>query len=261
MMKYQLLFFLTFLFKRIAIIGAWKTFAGTCAAGNFGLGSEHGGSRKTLDQRSLVLKVDGVAVAPNTVFELAQGSHEFTLTSTDGSRTFRGFYFRLAGVNGINTGNMLSENVSSARMNSLCPSNVASVEHTGSSSKSSITVSFFSREVGDYIMDLHAVVSSKSDWVYDRYNFKVVSVGVPTLSPAPSTSLRATQTSSNSSTGPIGAQSIALIAVACVVGGYFGIMLILFAVRSTKTEKEPVIIPVEPEEEWIDIQVLPKSKR
>lgn len=234
---------------------AYPTYAGTCEAGNFGLGqTEHRGSRQTLAQRSLMVKVDGVQVEPGTVFEISQGSHEFTLT---GSRTFKGFMFRLEGANGIDASSMLSENTSLARTNPLCGSKVAGIEHTSKTSKSSITTTFFSREVGDYVLDLHVVVSGKSDWTFDQFKFSVVNVGVPTTSPAP-TSFRVVGVEENAA-ATMDQKTLGLVIAGSVVGAYFALMAIFFVFKALKKEEKILVAVPEESEHWVDIKVVPKS--
>jgi hypothetical protein len=242
-------------------IKAYPTYAGTCDAGNFGLGqTEHRGSRQTLAQRNLMVQVDGTKVNPGTIFELSQGSHDFTLTNTDGSRTFKGFLFRLEGANGIDASNMLSENTSLARMNGMCRSKISGIEHTSKTSKNSITTTFFSREIGDYVMDLHVVVSGKSDWVYDQFQFKVVDIGVPTTSPAP-TSVKTIGVEQSSTT--MDKKTIGLVIASSIVGAYFVLMALIFAFKAMTKEKPTKTVVAVPEEQssWVDVQVSPKSNK
>lgn len=247
---------LCILFTLIHWSSAYPTYAGTCDAGNFGLGqTEHRGSRQTLAQRNLMLQVDGVKVNPGTIFEISQGSHDFTLTNTDGSRTFKGFLFRLGGANGINTSNMLSENTNLARINPLCPSNIAGIEHTSKISKSTITTTFFSREVGDYVMDLHVVVAGKSDWTFDQFKFSVVSVGVPTISPAP-TSLRVVGVEENT---VMNKKTLGLVIAGSVVGTYIVLMALVFVFKALKKEKKTLVPVPEESKHWTEIKVSPKS--
>lgn len=172
--------FLLLLFSQIVSSDAHPNNAGTCEAGNFGLAKFHGGSRKSLDQRHLVLQVDSIAVRPEKAFHLAQGSHNLTLTSIDGSTKFKGFFFRLQASSStdlMDATTMITNISSLGRINPLCSSsrfqNVVGMEHTSKVVKSAVSLEFTSYHIGDYILDLHAVVTTESDWVYDQFTFAV----------------------------------------------------------------------------------------
>lgn len=202
---------------------AFTNFAGTCDEGNFGLGDFHEGTRQTLNQRSIVLKIDGVAVAPDTVIELKQGSHDLTVTSTNGSTKFKGHLIRLKGENDIDTGNMLFHTNSDSRVNPLCPPWISAIEHTSNKNKSSVTATFLSREMGDYVLDLHVVVSDIADWTYDQYLIKVIMADAPTVSPSP-TIIR---TESNTKFIWGNKNGLALVVLSGTIAAYFVISLIV----------------------------------
>jgi len=203
--------------------------AGTCDAGNFGLDRFHGGLRQTLEHRNLLLKVNGETMYPNNSFEVPQGgSHELTLTNTDGVTEFKGFFFRLQNsTNGVDTSNMLLETSHFARINPLCTQNVTGIEHTSNTLKTSITVTFSPRIVGEYILDLHVVATRENDWVYDQYSINVVSSNLTSTTISPSD----TSLSQNAGGTKFDKKAMGLILAFLILGLYLFLSFFLFCLK------------------------------
>lgn len=232
--------------------------AGTCDAGNFGLDRFHGGKRQTLQNRNLSLKVNGETMYPNNSFEVSQGSHNLTLTNTDGVTEFKGFFFRLQNTNGADTSNMLLETSHFARINPLCTQNATGIEHTSNSLKTSITVTFSPRLVGEYILDLHVVATRENDWVYDQYSITVVSSNLSsTVSPSDAS------LSQNGGEIRFDKKEVRLIVAFSILGLYLFLSLFCFCWKIIRrpynhTKKTPME-QEEPKMSWLpaEIQLTP----
>ena len=214
--------------------------AGTCDAGNFGLGRFHGGTRQTLKHRNLVLKVDGENMYPGDPFEIKLGSHELTLTNTDGSTEFKGFFFRLQSVSGSDTNNMLLETSHFARRNPLCTQNITGIEHTSNTLKTFITVNLSPLDVGDYILDLHVVATKENDWVYDQYNITITSSNSTSISANVSQS-GDSEMSASPAYAYVDKKAVGLIMTFSMLGFYILLSLFLFCLKIAKqNRKDPL---------------------
>lgn len=241
--KMMLFMFLYFYLAFIPFIttNAHPHRAGTCDAGNFGLGRFHGGARQTLEYRNLVLKVDDQNIYPNSPFEISQGSHELTLTNTDGITEFKGFFFRLQSVTGSDSmSNVLLETSHFARRNPLCTDNVTGIEHTSNTRKTSIKVSLSPRDVGDYILDLHVVATKEYDWVYDQYNMTVVSSNVSVTENS--------GLSGSSSSSLLDKKEVGLILTLSLLGFYFMLSLFLFCAKIVQQNRKPQMEKIDSKE-------------
>jgi hypothetical protein len=165
---------------------------------------------------------------PNNSFEVPQGgSHELTLTNTDGVTEFKGFFFRLQNTNGVDTSNMLLETSHFARINPLCTQNVTGIEHTSNTLKTSITVTFSPRIVGEYILDLHVVATRENDWVYDQYSINVVSSNLTSTTISPSD----TSLSQNAGGTKFDKKAMGLILAFLILGLYLFLSFFLFCLK------------------------------
>lgn len=143
--------FLIALAALATLTDAFPYVSGTCAGGNPIFLSPHpyGGS---LGNGSLIFKIDGDEVSPNTVFDLSAGVHQLVLSGG----TFNSFLFRLSSSSGINTRDKLIYSEDDARDQGSCASDVAGISHKNDNPRTSITMSFDGSKTGEYTLDLTA---------------------------------------------------------------------------------------------------------
>jgi hypothetical protein len=145
------LMFLIIIAALVALTNAYPFFAGSCDGGNTVLLSPHP-YEGSLGNGSLLLKINGDEVSPDTAFDLSIGVHQLELSGG----TFNGFLFRLSSSSGINTRDKLMYSEDDARDQGSCASNVAGISHFNDNPRTSILMTFDGSKTGDYTLDLTA---------------------------------------------------------------------------------------------------------
>ena len=174
---------------------AYSSHAGHCKSGDLkGKRSGHGeDGNGSLSNGSLQVKFDSIPLNPEGVFIL-NPDQEYTITldfesvPIDSSYYFKGFLFRLSGINNENTNGVLFYHVSEdndviqQQDDHGCPDNISALTHTNSKKKKS--VEFQLKFVDDrnvllldsanMLLEVTIVVERDANaWFYDAYNLQI----------------------------------------------------------------------------------------
>ncbi len=161
--------------------------AGHCGTGDLSTRaySGHGDTGNgSLSDGSMQVKFDSTTIQTSSTTSLvANKEYVVTLESTSSS-DFRGFLFRLSGVNGVSTdGVLFAGSDGNAQSQSFCSPGISAITHTNARDKSSVSFIFdYTGSIGvDLLLEV-TVVQSRRMWYYSAFDLKIAPVAA---TPAP----------------------------------------------------------------------------
>lgn len=213
----------------------------------------------TLDQGSITVSLNGVALSPSTAANFTAGvDHNLTLTATGSGNTFNGLLFRLGGS--VNTKAALrvpsgDSELQVAKLVCIAQQGVGGVTHARSNDWTKKTIILrLNEDASDLPLDVTVVVQNDADasiWYYSAYTLNAVGGNVTKAPSSSSPRSNTTSTSSpamgTTSTPPthpskVFITSVVLLGILAVVSFMSMLPTLEWRLRSKSTTQEEEVV-------------------